>query len=46
MITLSATGHKLRKQFIRKAREQGKEIDPYEAFKKALAEQPKKRGKK
>lgn len=40
MITLSATGHRLRKQFIRKG------MDPYQAFKKALAEQPKKRGKK
>ena len=39
-MTLNRQGHALRKQYIREG------MDPYEAFKKALAEQPKKRGKK
>ncbi len=41
MNTLTRSGHALRKHFIREG------MDPYQAFKKALAEQPKKkRGKK
>lgn len=40
-MTLSKAGHTLRKHYIREG------MNPYEAFKKALAEQPKKkRGKK
>lgn len=41
-MTLNRKGHDLRRHYVRK-----KNMDPYEAFKKALAEQPKKkRGKK
>lgn len=42
-MTLNRQGHALRKHFI-----QQDKMDPYEAFKKALTEQPKKtkRGKK